>query len=140
MGPDLTAARAVAATVFDTDVQITWDEQADTDDIRDPDTGALTPPDSDTLVVWAGRIMLRPDRRMRSSTPVAGQALTDDDYHARLPADAPPIPLAAVVTVIASDSRPALAGRVMVVTKIEDGSMAVTQLVRLLAQPRGPDT
>lgn len=142
MVPYLTAARATAATVFDTDVQVTWDEHGDSDDIRDPETGALTPPTGDSVVVWAGKILLRPDRQTRRTAGqrTAGQSLTDNDYRARFPAAAPPIPLAAVLTVIASASRPRLAGQTMVVTKIEDGSMAVTQLVRLLAQPRGPDT
>lgn len=138
MGPDLTAARATAATVFDTTVTFTWDEGADTDDIRDPDTGALTP--AGAVTVWTGEIMLRPEKRLTSLKRAGGQSLVDGDHHARLPADAPVIPLSAVLTVVASPSRPQLTGRTMVVTKIEDGSMAVTQQLRLLAQPRGPDT
>lgn len=140
MGPDLTAARATAATVFDTTVRITFDQQGDTDDVRDPDTGALTPPDPDAVTVWTGDVMLRPDRQTRAAQRTAGQSLSDDGYHARLPGDAPEIPLSAVVTVLASESRPRLVGRTLVVIKIDDGSMAVTQTIRLLAQPRGPDT
>lgn len=140
MVPDLTAARATAATAFDTDVQVTWDEQGTTDDIRNPETGALTPPTGDSAVVWAGKILLRPEKRLTSLKRAGGQSLVDGDHHARLPADATVIPLSAVLTVVASPSRPQLVGRTMVVTKIEDGSKAVTQQLRLLAQPRGPDT
>ena len=140
MGPDLTAARATAATVFDTTVRFTWDPEGDTDDIRDPDTGALTPPTGDATTVWTGEVMLRPERRLTSTKRTGGQSLVDDDHHARLPDDAPVIPPGAVATVLASESRARLVGRTFVTTKIEDGSMAVTQQVRLLAQPRGPDT
>jgi hypothetical protein len=126
--------------VFDSTVEITWDAEGSDDDIRDPDTGTLTPPPGDTTMVWTGDVMLRPDRQTRASRRNGGQSLTDDDHHARLPDDAPEIPLAAVLTVVASKWRPRLAGRTMVVTKIDDGSMAVTQIIHLLAQPRGPDT
>lgn len=137
MGPDLTLARATAATLFDTDVTVRFDPEGDENAQRDPVTLTLTKPAAP--VVWTGKIMLRPERRLPANERAGGQTLTADDYHGRFPADAPTIPLGAVLTVDACP-RAQMVGRQLVVTKIEDGSMGVTQIVRLLDQPRGPDT
>lgn len=137
MGPDLTAAQATAAGIFDTTVEIRWRADGDERAQRDPATLTVTVPEAP--VIWSGKIMLRPERRLAANQKAGGQTLTADDYHGRLPATAPTIPLGATVTVLACP-RTQMVGRRMVVTKVEDGSMGVTQIIRLLDQPRGPDT
>lgn len=112
-GPDLTAVTRAAEGYLDDDVRVDRDSDRTDGGELDPDTGLIAP-DTGSTPVLTGRALVVPDsdptRTSDPDSPVADPGGVRR-YKAMLPLDAPAVLAGDVLTVVASQRDPQLAGR-----------------------------
>lgn len=136
-GPDLTAARAQVASIFDCACTVTADDEGVTDDVLDLATLELTPPDDDTTTIYRGPCLVRP--RSQANTEQGGGPVALATHQARLPVTATGVHVGHTLTVTRSPNDPTVLGAYTVIT-VAGGSFAVTRILGLSRRDPGVRT
>jgi hypothetical protein len=110
---DLTTARAAAETLMVDTCRITRDAQGADDDTLDQTTGALTPPNPDTITVYSGMCLVHPSTNLPHPADIreGAVAIVATRMEAALPFSAAVARHGDVLIVTSSAWNPDLVGR-----------------------------
>jgi hypothetical protein len=140
--PDLTAARAVAESLFDCTGTIRRDPQSTTDDTFNLATGVSGRPPNDETTIYTGPMWVRADSLIGGGKgePQGGQEIQQPRWHARVPVSAPAIHSGDVLIVDSAADEYDVEGRVFTIMVPQGGSFAITRILQLIERTRGPHT
>lgn len=109
------------------------DQAGTDDDTIDQTTGLLTPPVSDTQLIYSGPAMVYPFSASYGSAPEGDRIISDKDYMVRIPLAPslplePDVPLVGDSVIINKSSRdPSLVGAVLRITSVEHSTFATSR-------------
>lgn len=109
--------------------KITRDSQQELDDVLDVDTGQLEAPDDDSLFVYYGACIVKPNKGYRQ-TDVGGETTAERYHDLLIPLDAPAVNIGDRVEIMVARD-PQLVGSRFVVTDSIAASFAVVRRIEM---------
>lgn len=130
-GPDLSTARLAVEALMDDTCTITRDAEGFSDDVLDPVTGRLAPPNPDTTSVYTGRCKVSPGGTQPSEREEGGSDVHARTYNGSVPWDAPMPAVGDLLTVASSHRDPQLVGKSFRVQSVAVSTFLVSRRMQL---------
>lgn len=128
--PDLARAQARVESLMIDSCKITRDAQQELDDVLDVDTGQLEAPDDDSLFVYYGACIVKPNKGYRQ-TDVGGETTAERYHDLLIPLGAPEVKIGDRVEIAVASRDPQLVGSRFVVTDSIAASFAVVRRIEM---------